>query len=89
MDATNGNSFVNTGATVIRVLNVDGSNPHTLTVKYPAGYGPDASVITAEAKVILASGDKQFSGFDPNIWGRIMTITTDSAMLHVSVIEPG
>jgi hypothetical protein len=87
-DATNGNQFTNTGKTIFRIHNADGAAPHTFTVSFPAGFGPDQAVITPESNNVLTSGTNWYGKYDPKVFGSVLHILSSSTQLKITVIEP-
>lgn len=87
-DATNGNSFTNTGKTIFRVHNADGAAPHAFTVSFPQGFGPDNAVITPLSDTVGISGTSWYGDFDPSVFGSVLHILSSSVQLKITVIEP-
>jgi hypothetical protein len=86
-DAVNGNTVPNSGSTLIRVKNTD-TNPHNVTFVAP-GQVDGLDIADDGPHSIAASTTDWFSGYDPDVFGRVMKITCDSATLLLTVLEPG
>ena len=65
-DETNGNKFLNNGATRLRLKNTSGTDPATVTIKSPKTV---SGLAVADQVITLAFGDERFcKPFDPDIF---------------------
>jgi len=81
LDAVNGNTLANSGAMYFDVTNTDASS-HTLTINITGqldGISPTNPPIT-----IAAGVTKRFSNFPPSIYGSVMQLNTDSALVKIA-----
>jgi hypothetical protein len=85
-DATNGNVITNTGKTAIRVVNADGTNPHTVTFVTPGTV--DGQPVEDRDEVIPAGETQWFGRFQSSIYGSSMGINVDSTEIKLTVFEP-
>ena len=85
-DAVNGNVISNTGKTMIKVHNADGSNPHSITFVTPGTV--DGQAVADRTVSIAANATRWFGRFQTSVYGSSMGVTVDSAQLKITVFEP-
>lgn len=81
MDAVNGNTLLNDGATYFDVTNSDAAS-HTLTIDITQQV--DGSTPTAKTFTIAASVTKRFANFPVAIYGAVMQLNADAATLEIA-----
>ncbi len=79
-DAANGHHVANSGGVWLTVRNADVSNPHTLSVGFPAYYG---RTVTPIPHVIPASATRDVRIGDPRVHGTRTPIDVDSSQLKI------
>jgi hypothetical protein len=86
-DGTNGNTFANSGDTLLRVKNASGS-PVTVTVAFAAAV--DGQTVAARTYSIPATtGDRLLGPFPPALFGTSPTVTFSSGTsVTVAAFEP-
>jgi hypothetical protein len=87
-DAVNGNSFANSGATVLRFTNTGGSTATVTFLPSDNTFGPENLAVAGEAFTVAASAVKWVGRRDVATFGRVAKFTSTASTLHVSVFEP-
>ena len=80
LDAVNGNTVTNTGATYYDVTNTDTAS-HTVTFNIQQQV--DGVTPTSPPKTLAAGVTKRYANFPPNIYGQQLQIDTDSALVKI------
>ena len=87
VDAVNGNISVNTGATVFRLKNSDGSATHTVT--FYSIVTEDSLSLANLVITVPISGDASLSQLPVDVFGsQVSWLASDGTHLTVSVVEP-
>lgn len=81
MDATNGNSLINDGATYFDVTNTDTAS-HTLTIGVTQQV--DGQAVPGIVKTIAAGATKRYADFPVKIYGAVMQLNADSALVKIA-----
>jgi hypothetical protein len=87
-DATNGNSFTNSGVTFFRFNNTGGS---TATVEFfpeDTTVGPENLAVTGETFSLAASAIKWIGRRDVATFGRVASFKTSATTLKCTIFEP-
>lgn len=87
-DATNGNSFANSGVTVLRFNNTGGSSATVIFKPADPTVGPENLAVTGETFTIASSAVQWIGRRDIGTFGRIAVFQTSAATLHCTVFEP-
>jgi hypothetical protein len=87
-DATNGNSFPNTGATFLRFNNTGGSTATVVFAPADATLGPENLAVTGESFSVAASAKEWIGRRDIPTFGRVAVFKTSASTLEVSIFEP-
>lgn len=84
-DAVNGNSFPNSGKTILHIVNTD-TAPHTLTLVPTVSL--DGLALEPDPRIIPASGKGFIARLNQESYGTTVDFTVTSNMLQVTVYEP-
>lgn len=87
-DSVNGHFVVNDGATWLEVTNLDGTNPHTLSIRLPS---VDGQTVTPKAYVIAANttAARKIRLGAPALYTRKTQIDADSSQLKIAAYTAG
>jgi hypothetical protein len=81
LDAVNGNTLANDGATYFDITNTDTAS-HTVTINIVGQL--DGIAPTSPPKTIAAGATKRYANFPVSIYGSAMQINTDSALVKIA-----
>jgi hypothetical protein len=87
-DAANGNSFANSGATMLRFNNTGGSSATVTFHPADTTFGPENLPVSGEPFTIAASAKQWIGRRDIVTFGRVATFLTSASTLEVTVLEP-
>jgi len=87
-DTVNGNSFANSGQTIVRVNNTAGSSGTITFHPADATFGPENLAVSGETITVPATTKQWIGRRDVTTFGRVCTFTASATTMTVSVFEP-